>query len=172
MPATWTDTPTPLPHSRKMKHSSILSSDLHSQMKPTSFYTAILATSQPATTPPRLPGTPFSVARPPSPPTPFEPRQVVTSSYDTTRPPRTHRVPTRFALSAALQSGTTESHLFLSESKTTELFVIYMRWRRCPLLTRHSSSSNKPTSPQMPLALPAIPPATPPLEITISSSSP
>ena len=57
---------------------------------------------------------------PPSPPTPFEPRQVVTSSYDTTRPPRTHRVPARFALSAALQSGTTESHLFLSESQTTE----------------------------------------------------
>jgi hypothetical protein len=41
-------TPTPSLHSRKMKHSSILSSD------PTSFFAPILATSQPATTAPRM----------------------------------------------------------------------------------------------------------------------
>jgi hypothetical protein len=64
MPATWTDTPTPSLHSRKMKHSSILLSDPRSQQKPTSFFALILATSQPAITPPRTTstssaGTPF-----------------------------------------------------------------------------------------------------------------
>ena len=51
-PATWTATPTPWPPSRKMKHSSILSSDPRSQKKLTSFFAPILATSPPAITPP------------------------------------------------------------------------------------------------------------------------
>jgi hypothetical protein len=41
------------PHSRKMKHTSTLSSDPRSQKKLTSFFAPILATSQPATTPSR-----------------------------------------------------------------------------------------------------------------------
>jgi hypothetical protein len=47
-------TPTPSLHSRKMKHSSILSSDPHSPKKPTSFFAPILSISQPATTPPHM----------------------------------------------------------------------------------------------------------------------
>jgi hypothetical protein len=55
--AIWTAKPTPSLHSRRMKHSSILSSDPHSQKKPISFFAPILATSQSTTTLPRTTST-------------------------------------------------------------------------------------------------------------------